>query len=276
MTSPTAEPPTEAFRASAALPPVPSFGEQIRRGVEGFAELTRFCMRVLRELPTAVRLYPSEIFNQAGILIRGSGLVVVFLGIVLALQSGVGGHFIFSNPGLNSYAAATYSVAILRGLLEVIFGWIVAAKICCGIVAEIGSMRISEEIDALEVMGVDPIQRLIAASVVATLFVSIVGVAGIMGGWVFAVGVQNGTSGAYFSSLNALAQLPDLCLSLAKAALFGFTVAAVACYKGYTAKGGPEGVGDAVQASVVTSFLLLFLQSFLVTTLYFNLVPHKL
>jgi hypothetical protein len=102
-----------------------------------------------------------------------------------------------------------------------------------------------------------------------------VAVAGIMGGWYFAVPVQGGTTGAYFSSLNALAQLPDFYMSCAKAILFGFTVGAVACYKGYHAKGGPKGVGDAVQASVVISFLLLFFQNFLITTLYFNLVPQK-
>jgi phospholipid/cholesterol/gamma-HCH transport system permease protein len=133
----------------------------------------------------------------------------------------------------------------------------------------------------MQVMGVDPMHRLVAprllaASLVAILFVSIVAVAGILGGWFFAVVVQKGTTGAYFASLNQLAQLADFWVAIVKAVVFGFTAAAVACYKGYTVRGGPKGVGDAVQASVVITFILLFFQNFLLTTLYFNLIPQKM
>src|SRR5439155_386446 len=122
--------------------------------------------------------------------------------------------------------------------------------------ADLGSRRIRDEIDALEVLGVDPVHRLImprviAASIVAVLLDAIVSVAGIAGGWFFAVVVQHGTTSSYFASFNELSQLPDLFMALMKAAVFGFVGGIVACYKGFFAKGGPKGVGDAVNQAVV-------------------------
>ena len=104
---------------------------------------------------------------------------------------------------------------------------------------------------------------------------SLVSVAGLAGGYVFNVLVQGTTPGAYFSGFTALVQLPDLFSALLKAAVFGFIVAMVACYKGLYARGGPKGVGDAVNQAVVTTFILIFFANFVMTTLYFALVPQK-
>src|SRR5919197_1284774 len=101
-------------------------------------------------------------------------------------------------------------------------------------------------------------------------------VAGISGGWFFAVVVQHGTTSSYFASFNELSQLPDLVMALVKAALFGYVGGTVACYKGFYAKGGPKGVGDAVNQAVVITFLLLFFLNFILTAVYFNFVPQKL
>ena len=114
-----------------------------------------------------------------------------------------------------------------------------------------------------------------AAMVVAIMLDAIVSVAGIAGGWFFGVVVQHGTSSAYFASFNELSQLPDLYMALAKAALFGYVGGMVACYKGFYAKGGPKGVGDAVNQGVVITFILIFMVNFVMTTLYFALVPQK-
>ena len=203
-------------------------------------------------------------------------LISVPFGMIIALHVGT----FFRQLGAESQIGSALLLAVVREQAPIATALMISGAGGSAMCADLGSRRIRDEIDAMQVMGVDPVQRLIAprllaASVVAILFVSLVGVAGIAGGWVFAVPVQGGTTGAYFSSLNALAQLPDFYMSCAKAILFGFTVGAVACYKGYHAKGGPKGVGDAVQASVVISFLLLFFQNFLITTLYFNLVPQK-
>ncbi len=147
--------------------------------------------------------------------------------------------------------------------------------------ADLGSRRIRDEIDAMAVLGIDAMHRLVmprlvAASLVAILLDAIVSVAGIAGGWFFAVVVQHGTTSSYFASFNELSQLWDLWMALIKAALFGFVAGMVACYKGFYVKGGPKGVGDAVNQAVVITFLLLFFMNFILTALYFNFVPQKL
>lgn len=132
----------------------------------------------------------------------------------------------------------------------------------------------------MEVLGVSPIQRLIVPRVLAAMGVAaflngMVSVVGVLGGYFFNVIMQNGTPGAYLASFSALAQLPDLWISEIKAVIFGFVAAIVASYRGLNPKGGPKGVGDAVNQSVVITFLLLFLLNLVLTTLYLQLVPAK-
>jgi phospholipid/cholesterol/gamma-HCH transport system permease protein len=130
----------------------------------------------------------------------------------------------------------------------------------------------------MEVMSVNPVHRLVtprlwAASTVSLFLVSLVSVSGIAGGYFFNVVIQKVTPGAYFQGFTSLVQLPDLYSSLAKAWVFGFIAAMVACYKGLYAKGGPKGVGDAVNQAVVITFILLFAINVIVTAVYLNLVP---
>jgi phospholipid/cholesterol/gamma-HCH transport system permease protein len=115
----------------------------------------------------------------------------------------------------------------------------------------------------------------VAAVFVAILLNGLVNFIGISAGYFFNVYAQNGTPGAYLSSFTALAQLPDLYIGTLKAALFGLLAALVASYKGLNAKGGPKGVGDAVNQSVVITFMLLFVVNFVITTLYFAVIPQK-
>ncbi|HWG94656.1 MAG TPA: ABC transporter permease, partial [Mycobacteriales bacterium] len=103
----------------------------------------------------------------------------------------------------------------------------------------------------------------------------LVSVVGVIGGYFFNVVLQGGTPGAYLASFTALAQLPDLYVSQLKALIFGLIAALVASYKALTAKGGPKGVGDAVNQSVVITFMLLFLTNFIITAIYFQVVPQK-
>jgi phospholipid/cholesterol/gamma-HCH transport system permease protein len=203
-------------------------------------------------------------------------LISVPFGMIISLQVGS----FFRQLGAESQIGSALLLATVREQAPIATVLLIAGAGGSAMTADIGSRRIRDEIDAMQVMGVDPLHRLVgprllAATVCAILFVSIVAVAGIMGGWFFAVPVNKGTSGAYFSSLGVLAQLPDFYMMIMKATVFGFIAGAVACYKGYTVKGGPKGVGDAVQASVVITFLLLFFMNFLLTSLYFNLIPQK-
>jgi phospholipid/cholesterol/gamma-HCH transport system permease protein len=148
------------------------------------------------------------------------------------------------------------------------------------IAADLGARKIREELDAMMVLGIDPIQRLVVPRVLACMLVSVflnglVSVVGVAGGYVFNVILQHGTPGAYLASFTALAQMADVWQGLAKALIFGLIAAIVASYKGMNAGGGPKGVGDAVNESVVITFMLLFVVNFVMTAIYFQLVPAK-
>jgi len=130
----------------------------------------------------------------------------------------------------------------------------------------------------MEVLGVDPLERLVAPRVVATVFVAlmingIVISAGIGGGYFFTVIVQGGSAGAFLSSFTALATLPDLYIAMVKAAVFGWLAAIVGAYKGLNAGGGPSGVGRAVNEAVIVAFMLLFFLNAIITAIYFQVIP---
>jgi len=146
--------------------------------------------------------------------------------------------------------------------------------------ADLGSRKIRDELDAMEVMAISPIHRLVlprllAATIVAVLLDAVVSLAGILGGLYLGVHSIHITQASFFSTFSELSQLADLWIALAKAAIFGFIAAMVACYKGLYAKGGAKGVGDAVNQAVVITFILAFVVNFVLTVFYFNFIPQK-
>jgi len=156
----------------------------------------------------------------------------------------------------------------------------VAGAAGTAICADLGARKIRDEIDAMEVLGIDPVQRLVVPRVFASITVALllngfVAFVGIVGGYFFSVVLQDGSAGSYFAGFATLAQSADLYVGAFKAGLFGLLAGVVASYKGLTAKGGAQGVGDAVNASVLLTFLLLFAVNFLVTVVYVELVPPR-
>ncbi len=203
-------------------------------------------------------------------------LVSIPFGMVIALQVGN----LSRQLGAQSLVGAAQVLAIVREAAPIATALLIAGAGGSAICADLGSRRIRDEIDAMEVLAVSPIQRLIVPRVLAAMFVAVllnglVSVVGIGGGYFFSVIVQKGTPGAYFASFGALSQLSDLWVSELKALIFGLIAALVASYKGLNAKGGPKGVGDAVNQSVVITFMLLFLVNFVITVLYLQFVPQK-
>jgi phospholipid/cholesterol/gamma-HCH transport system permease protein len=228
------------------------------------------------------RPWPTQEFlDQIWFLAKVTTLPVILIsipfGMVIALHVG---SFV-RQLGAQAHIGAAMVLAVVREEAPVATALLIAGAGGSAMCADLGARRIRDEIDAMEVLGIDPVQRLImprifAACVVAILLDGIVSVAGIAGGWFFAVVVQHATTSSYFTGFNELAQLPDLFMALLKAGIFGYVAGMVACYKGFYAKGGPKGVGDAVNQAVVITFLLLFFLNFILTALYFNFVPQKL
>jgi phospholipid/cholesterol/gamma-HCH transport system permease protein len=233
----------------------------------------------IRDIPK-IRVWWQEYLRQCWFIAKVTSIPVMLIsipfGMVIALHVGS-----FSRQlGAESATGAAMVLAIVREAAPVATALLIAGAGGSAMTADIGSRKIRDEIAAMEVMAVNPIGRLVtprllAASTVALFLVSLVSVAGLAGGYVFNVLVQHVTAGAYFSGFTQLVQLPDLWQSLAKAWVFGFVAAMVSCYKGLYCKGGPKGVGDAVNQGVVITFILIFFVNFIMTTLYFALVPQK-
>jgi len=233
----------------------------------------------IRDIPK-IKVWWQEYLRQCWFIAKVTSIPVMLIsipfGMVIALHVGS-----FSRQlGAESATGAAMVLAIVREAAPVATALLIAGAGGSAMTADIGSRKIRDEIAAMEVMAVNPIGRLVtprlmAASTVALFLVSLVSVAGLAGGYVFNVLVQHVTAGAYFSGFTQLVQLPDLWQSLAKAWVFGFIAAMVSCYKGLYCKGGPKGVGDAVNQGVVITFIFIFFVNFIMTTLYFALVPQK-
>lgn len=222
----------------------------------------------------------NEFIQQCWFISKVTFLPVVLIsipfGVIIALHVGS----LARQLGAESHIGAAMVLAVVREAAPVATALLIAGAGGSAMTADLGSRRIRSELDAMEVMGVDPIHRLVlprlaAATLVALLLNGVVSAAGIAGGWVMAVPVQGGTSGAYVASFTELAQLADFWSALVKAALFGYIAAAIACHYGYNARGGPKAVGDAVNQAVVLTFIILFFVNFVLTAMYFNLVPPK-
>src|SRR5688572_8897995 len=233
----------------------------------------------LRRTPF-VRDWWREYLSQCWFIAKVTSLPVMLIsipfGMVIALHVGSFNRQL----GAESATGAAMVLAIVREAAPVVTALLIAGAGGSAMTADLGSRKIRDEISAMEVMAVNPVHRLVtprlwAASTVSIMLVSLVSVAGLAGGFVFNVIVQGTTAGAYFSGFTALVQLPDLFQALVKAWVFGFIAAMVACYKGLYAKGGPKGVGDAVNQAVVVTFILIFFANFIMTTLYFALIPQK-
>jgi phospholipid/cholesterol/gamma-HCH transport system permease protein len=238
-----------------------------------------FCLDALRGVfrrPFQVREFIQQAWFISSVSILPAALVSIPFGAVIAMQLGS----LVRQLGAQSFTGAASVIAVVREAGPIVTALIVAGAAGSAICADLGSRKIREELDAMEVLGIDPIHRLVAPRVVASMLVAmllngLVSVVGITGGYVFNVIMQGGTPGAYLASFQALGQLPDLVSGEIKAAVFGVVAAVVASYKGMTAKGGPKGVGDAVNQSVVITFMLLFALNFVITAVYFQVVPQK-
>jgi phospholipid/cholesterol/gamma-HCH transport system permease protein len=252
--------------------------------VSGFLEETGKMFSVgIEAMRTVVRRpWPvQEFLDQMWFLIKVTTVPVILISIPFGMIISLHVGSFLTQLGSQAHMGAAMVLAVVREEAPVATALLIAGAGGSAMCADLGSRRIRDEIDAMEVLGINPIHRLImprilAAMVVAVLLDAIVSVAGIAGGWFFAVIVQNGTTSSYFASFNELSQSADLWMALTKALIFGFVGGMVACYKGFYAKGGPKGVGDAVNQAVVITFLVLFFLNFLLTAVYFNFVPQKL
>ncbi|MCW2943610.1 MAG: hypothetical protein JWR24_327 [Actinoallomurus sp.] len=233
-------------------------------------------IRAMFKWPFQWREFLQQAWFIVGVTLAPTILVAIPFGAILSLQVGN----LIRQLGAESQTGSTAVLAIVREASPIVTALLIAAAAGSAICADLGARKIREEIDAMEVLGINPLHRLVVPRVFACAFVGlflngIVSVVGIAGGYIFNVMLQGGTPGAYIASFSGLAQLPDLYQAEVKAVVFGVTAALIASYKGLTASGGPKGVGDAVNQTVVIAAMALFVENFVLSALYFQLVPQK-
>ena len=242
-----------------------------------FGELLRFSGKILGGILSGrVLKFTGEAIRQAGILITGSALIVLGLVFILGLQCGIEGAYGARSVGASSTVGAFTALCDLREVTPYAFGYMMAAKVGTGIVAELGSMRISDEIDALEVLGIESLVFLCATRLLAMWlvlpFVYLAAVAvGFVGSYM-AVVEQIGevSAGGYFQIFWQFQDPVDLFYSAVKGMGMAVFVVLVGCYYGYNAGGGPVGVGTATAKSMVANILGIHVIGLLGTQLFWG------
>jgi phospholipid/cholesterol/gamma-HCH transport system permease protein len=249
--------------------------------VASFGEIARFAARVVADVFNGrVLRFFGETLRQAGILILGSAIVIWGLAFILGLECGIEGAYFSRSVGAPANAGTFAAWCDLRELMPYAFGYMMSAKVGTGLVAEIGAMRISDEIDALEVMGIDSLVFLCATRVLAAwLVLPFVYVGGVGAGYFasyVAVVQQVGevSSGGYFVIFWMFQNPPDLFFSLIKGMAMATVIVLVGCYYGYTASGGPVGVGTATAKSMVLNTVLVHLVGMVGTQIFWGSNPR--
>jgi phospholipid/cholesterol/gamma-HCH transport system permease protein len=199
------------------------------------------------------------------------GLTAIFTGMVLALQSHTG----FSRFEAESAVATIVVLSMTRELGPVLAGLMVAGRVGASMAAEIGTMRVTEQIDALTTLSTDPFKylvwpRLLAGFLMLPLLVIVADVIGVFGGYIVGIYKLGFGPYEYINNTFEFLETQDVVSGLVKAAVFGFLVALMGCYQGYHSEGGAQGVGAATTKAVVSASILILTANYIVTELFFS------
>lgn len=198
-------------------------------------------------------------------------LTILFTGMVITLQT----SHEFIKYGAQSSVGGIVAVSMLRELAPVLTGVVVAGRVGAAIAAEIGSMKVTEQIDALRVMAVNPIQylvvpRFLACIIMVPILVIFADIIGTVGGYLVATLYAGISSFTYLNSIKIFADAHDVIGGLVKAMFFGGIIAIIGCYKGLTAEEGAVGVGKATTASVVSAIIMIFISNYFLSMLLYR------
>ncbi|MBN9343996.1 MAG: ABC transporter permease [Holosporales bacterium] len=199
------------------------------------------------------------------------GLTATFTGMVLALQSYTG----FARFSAEGAVATVVVLSVTRELAPVLAGLMVAGRIGAAIAAELGTMRVTEQIDALSTLSTDPFQylvmpRIIAGTLMLPLLVLVADIIGVFGGYLVSIYKLGFNPGNYLHQTLQYLKAMDVISGLVKAAVFGFCITIMGCYHGYYSQGGAQGVGSATTNAVVSSSILILIFNYLLTAVFFD------
>jgi phospholipid/cholesterol/gamma-HCH transport system permease protein len=254
-------------------PSIETFGKIVALAVEAFKWM-------ITDIPRG-RFPVQEFVRQAWFITKVSLvptlLIAVPFGVIVSVQVGS----LAGQIGATSFMGAANGLGIIRQGAPMVCALLLAGAVGSAITADLGARKIRDEIDAMEVMGLNVVQRMVSPRLAAVLLVApllcgIVAMVGLLTGYVFAISVIRTTPGSYLGTFASFAQPEDLILAIFKAILFGGIVAVVAAQKGLSASGGPKGVANAVNSAVVITIVMLFAVNVAVTQIYALLFPARI
>ena len=240
-------------------------------------QLTLFMINAVSHFvrpPIYFRLIGRQMIDVGYYSLPVVGLTTLFSGMVIALQSYTGATRVTADAALENVTAVVV-LSITRELAPVLAGLMVAGRIGAAMAAEIGTMRVTEQIDALTTLSTNPIKYLVVPRIIAgltmlPLLVLVGDVIGIFGGYVIGVFKLDFNAALYIQKTYDFLEAIDVLSGLVKAAVFGFVVTLLGCFMGYHSSGGAQGVGAATTNAVVAAAILILILNYLISQLFFG------
>ncbi len=268
-TAPKAATPTQ-------LEPRDSLLDRVRRhtdeGLVYLGELTDLAVQTIQQFVRGPidRAVVLAQFDQIGV--RSLSIVAItslFIGMVLALQTA----YSLADFGGSLFIGKVVSLSLIRELAPVLMALMVGGRVGAGIAAELGTMKVTEQIDALRALATNPVRKLVVPRVLATtimmpLLTTLACFIGILGGLIIAVGSLHLSSNFYIRSVIETVKYNDLASGIGKTFFFGFAIGLIACYNGLSTTGGADGVGRSTTATVVTASITVLILDFFLTKLF--------
>jgi len=245
---------------------VAAIGRVLLHSIAGFGRFSYFCMDVLRALGHPKSWLRRDrlgrqLFEVGTLSIPVLAITGAFIGMTLAFE----GYRQFQAIGQEGRLGGVINVSIVKQLGPVLAGVMLAGRVGCSLTAALGSMRVTEQLDAMRAMASDPVRVLVVPRVLAcVLMIPILTIfsnaCGVIGGWVVVTKLYGADPAVYMRYSQQFVYGIDIASGLIKSVFFGTAIALIACYKGFNCKPGAEGVGAATTESFVTSFLAIILQ----------------
>lgn len=254
------------------IPVLQPIGRTFLNGLAAIGRLTLFTLVAIRHCvtpPFYPRLMLRQMIEIGYYSLPYVGMTAVFTGMVLVLQSYTG-----FKVGAETAMPTILLISLTRELGPVLGALIVAGRVGASMAAEIGTMRVTEQIDALTTLSTNPFKYLIAPRLWAgvtmlPLLVAVADVIGVLGGYFVSVHKLGFNEGNFLKNIAEQVAFMDIFSGLVKAAVFGFTITLMGCYHGFNSKGGAQGVGKATTNAVATSMILILILDYILTELFF-------
>ncbi|MBT9245212.1 ABC transporter permease [Gemmobacter fulvus] len=256
------------------LSPVAHLGRMVLAAMASLGRVVIFAAQVVSHIlrpPFYPREFAHALMQIGWFSLPVVGLTALFTGGALALQIYAGG----ARFSAEAVVPAIVAIGMVRELGPVLGGLMVAARVASSIAAEIGTMKVTEQIDALVTLSTNPMKylaapRVLAATLAVPVLVAVGDAIGIMGGWLVGVNRLGFNSAAYLKNTVDFLEVWDVSSGLLKGAAFGFLVALMGCYHGMNSARGAQGVGRATKSAVVSASVLIFAANYLLTEIFFS------